>query len=156
IRTGVLMRKTIKVLAWLTGVLIGLPALVIILLVVFANVDWGRSVIERTAAQLSGGQLLLSGVSGHFPDDVRVAHIEVHDAGSPWLAADDITLRWSPSRLSHKALQVELLRVGHMELLRLPTAASPREESSTPFKLPLRIDVDRVEVNRIDVGAPIA
>ena len=98
-------------LAWLTGVLIVVPVIAIALVFVVANMDWGRRLIESTAGQLSRGQVLLTGISGHFPDDLHIAHAEMHDGGTPWLTADDVTLQWSPSALGHEQLDVQLLRV---------------------------------------------
>jgi translocation and assembly module TamB len=150
------MARTIRILAWVTGVLIVLPVALITLVVVVANMDWGRRLLELTTAQLSGGQVVLTGVSGRFPDDLRIAHAEVHDADSLWLSADDVALQWSPSRLASKRLQIQLLRVGRIELRRLPTSSTSREDSSEPFKLPVRVDVAQVEIDELAIGVPLA
>ena len=147
------MPRVVKILAWVTGVLIVVPVVLVALVFVVANADWGRRMIERTAAQLSRGQVVLTGVSGHFPDDLHIAHAEIHDGGTPWLTADDVTLQWSPSALAHEQLQIEFLRAGQVQLLRLPTTS---RESSTSSKLPVRVDLIRLEINRLDIGAPIA
>src|SRR5438045_7644845 len=148
------MSRTLKILAWTIGVLIVLPLLLITLVVTVANVDWGRRLAERMTAQLSGGNLVLTGVSGHFPDDLRIARVEVRDEETPWLNAEDITVQWSPARLTRKMLQVELLHAGRVELLRLPGRSPPREERE--FRLPVRIDIAQLDVDRLDIGAPIA
>lgn len=148
------MPKAIKILAWTIGVLLVLPGVLIALALVVANMDWGRRLIESTTAQLTGGEVVLTGLAGHFPDDVRIARVEVRDDGSPWLVVDDVAVRWSPTRLARKALDVELLEASRVQLLRLPPP-SPRK-SNKPFELPLRIDVARIEVPELDIGAPIA
>jgi len=148
------MPKSAKIVAWTAGVLIVVPVVLIALIFVLANMDWGRRVLERTTAQLSGGQVVLTGVSGHFPDDLRIARAEVRDAASLWLTADDVTLQWSPAELTHKRLQIQLLRATQVQLLRLPS--TEREERPEPFKLPMRVDVAQVDINRLDIGAPIA
>jgi len=66
------MPKSVKIVAWMAGVLVVVPVALIALIFVLANMDWGRRVLERTTAQLSGGQVVLTGVSGHFPDDLRI------------------------------------------------------------------------------------
>jgi len=150
------MARTIRILAWVAGALIVLPVVLITFVLVVANMDWGRRMLELTTAQLSGGRVVLAGMSGRFPDDLRIAHAEVHDAQSLWLSADDVALQWSPSGLASKRLQVQLLRVGRVELLRLPAPSTSREEISEPFKLPVRVDVAQVEINELAIGAPIA
>ena len=150
------MARTIRILLSVTGVLMVLPVVLIMLVVLVANVDWGRRLLERTTAQLSGGQVVLTGVSGRFPDDLRVARVEFRDAQTLWLSADDVALQWSPSRLAGKLLQVQLLRAGRVELLRLPASRPSREETSEPLELPMRVDFTQVEINRLDIGAPLA
>jgi len=148
------MRRTWKILAWTLGGLAVLAVVLVGFLVLAANMDWGRSLVEKAATQFSGGQIRVSGISGHFPDDLRLAHAEVRDAEGPWIIVDDVTLQWSPSRLTRKDLKVELLRAVRVQLLRLPPPSS--ESRKEPVELPGRIDVDRIEVNRMDIGAPIA
>src|SRR5437762_2739135 len=148
------MSRTLKILAWTIGVLIVLPLLLITLVISVANIDWGRRLAEHMTAQFSGGNVVLTGLSGHFPDDVRIARVEVRDDEAPWLNAEDITVQWSPARLTGKVLQVELLHAGHVEVLRLPSRSPPREERE--FRLPARIDIAQVDVERLDIGAPIA
>ena len=148
------MPKSAKIVAWTAGVLIVVPVVLIALIFVLANMDWGRRVLECATAQLSGGQVVLTGVSGHFPDDLRIARAEVRDAASLWLTADDVTLQWSATALAHKRLEVQLLRASQVQLLRLPS--TEREERPEPFNLPMRVDVAQVDINRLDIGAPIA
>ena len=145
--------RAVKILAWMAGVLIVVPVIAIALVFVVANMDWGRRLIESTAGQLSRGQVLLTGISGHFPDDLHIAHAEIHDGGTPWLTADDVTLQWSPSALGLEQLDVQLLRAGQVQLLRLPTTS---RQSPTSSRLPVRVDLAQVEISRLDIGAPIA
>src|SRR5258706_664589 len=148
------MPRGVRIAAWVTGVLIVVPVVVIALVFVVANMDWGRRMIESTTAQLSRGRVVLTGVSGHFPDNPHIAHTEVRDGGTAWLTADDVTLQWSPAALAHEQLQIELLRAGQVQLLRLPTTS--RDEGSTSSSLPVRVDLTRVEIARLDIGATIA
>ena len=150
------MARAPRILLWVTGILVVLPAVLITLVVLVANVDWGRRLLELTATQLSGGQIVMTGVSGRFPDDLRIAHVEIHDAGTPWLSADDVALQWSPSSLARKLLRVQLLRAARVELWRAPAAAPSRAGISEPFELPVQLDLTQVEINRLDIGAPLA
>src|SRR5207248_1303899 len=112
------MTRAIKIASWTISVAVVLLLVVIALVFTVANTDWGRRLAESTTARLSGGQVLLTGVSGRFPDDLHVDRIELRDGDTPWLDAQDITLRWSPARLMHKALQVEVLRARRVLVLR--------------------------------------
>ena len=150
------MSRATRILAWSAGVLIVLPVVLITLVVAVANTDWGLRVLELTTARLSGGQVVLTGMSGRFPDDLRIAHIEVREGETIWLSADDVALQWSPSALAGKLLKVQLLRAGHVELLRLPVRPLAREETSRRLELPMRVDITRVEINRLDIDAQLA
>src|SRR5437764_12754938 len=110
------MPRTLKILAWTIGALLVLPVLFIALVVTVANLDWGRRVAERMTANLTGGKVVVTGLSGHFPADMRIARVEVREDQSPWLNDVDITFQWSPTLLTTQALQVELMQtcpVGH-------------------------------------------
>src|SRR5437762_6839376 len=148
------MSRTLKILAWTIGALVVLPLLLITLVVTVVNIDWGQRLAERMTAQFSGGNVVLTGVSGHFPDDLRIARVEVRDEETPWLNAEDITVQWSPARLTGKVLQVELLHAGRVDLLRLPARSPPPEERES--RLPVRIDIAPLDIDRFDIGAPIA
>ena len=148
------MQKTLKILAWMLGALIGLPLLVAAFFFFAANTDWGRSLAERAVGGLSGGRLAISGIGGHFPDNVNVARLELRDGAETWLIADDVALQWSPSRLVHKHLQIQLARAGRVQLLRQPPSPAKRQSESN--ELPGPIDLERFEVDRLDIGEPIA
>src|SRR5262249_62113727 len=77
--TGVLMRRTVKILAWTLGALIALPLLVVAFLFIAANADWGRRLVEHAIDGFSGGRVAVSGLRGHFPDDLSVARLELRD-----------------------------------------------------------------------------
>ena len=147
------MRRAWKILAWVAGVVVVLPILLVGFLYAAANMDWGRRLLERGTTQALGGQLVVSGLSGHFPDDVRLAHMEVRDGDGPWLIAEDLALTWTPSRLARKDVKIERLSAGKVELLRLPPRS---DKESEPFELHGRIDVDRLDVARLEIGASVA
>jgi translocation and assembly module TamB len=148
------MRATLKILAWTLGALIALPVLVAAFVFAAANTDWGRRLAEHAVAGLSGGRVAISGIRGHFPDDLGVARLELLDRGAAWFIADDVTVQWSPSRLVHKHLQIQLARAGRVQLLRQPPSAPGRQDGSN--ELPGPVDLDRLEVARLDIAEPIA
>ena len=65
-----------------------LPAMLVLLVLIVANTAPGRGFIESEVASLSGGSVVLRGLSGRFPDALRLAHAEVRDAQGAWLTLD--------------------------------------------------------------------
>ena len=85
-------------------------ALLLLAVVLALNTDPGRRLAERLTAQLTGGHVLLTGFGGRFPDDLRLASLQVSDAGGRWLYAEDLSLRWSPATLLRRRVIVQQLR----------------------------------------------
>ncbi len=153
------MRRVLKAVAWILGVLVGLPVVVVGLVFLLLNVDPGRRLAERLAGQLTGGQVQISGLAGRFPDALRLAHAEVRDANGAWLLVDDVALDWSPTRLLSREARVDMLSASRIQLPRLPQRqpTSPSQASnSQPFSLPIRVSVEKLHVDRVEIGAPVA
>ncbi len=153
------MRTVGRIALWLLAVLIGLPILVVAAALVLLNVDPGRRLVERLAKQLTGGQVVIAGLAGRFPDALRLAHAEVHDAQGAWLVLDDVALDWSPTALIHREARVDLLSAGLIQVPRLPVSnapATPAAKSNAPFSLPVRVSVSAIHVARAEIGAPVA
>jgi translocation and assembly module TamB len=146
------MARILKIIAWALGTLIVLPIAVIAVLVLVGNMDSGRRLLEATIARVSGGDVVVAGLSGHFPDDLHVSHAEARDEQGLWMTAENVTLQWSPWRLLHRDVEIHLLRAGRVQLMHLPS----RDNKNEPFKLRGRIDVDRLDLDHVDIGAPIA
>jgi translocation and assembly module TamB len=153
------MRTLLKFLGWVVAVLIGLPLVLILLVFVLLNTGFGRGQVEHLVGQLTGGQVEMSGLSGRFPDALRLAHAEIHDAQGAWLILDGVALNWSPTRLLSREARVDLLVADRIQVTRLPVGApAPATPStgSTPFTLPVRVAVERLQVARAEIGAPVA
>jgi translocation and assembly module TamB len=154
------MRRLVVILGWVVGVLVLLPVFAVIAAVALLNIDPGRHLVERLAGQLTSGQVTISGLSGRFPDALRLAHAEVHDAKGAWLVLDDVALDWSPLALLHRVAEVDVLSAGRLQVLRLPETgahATPSEPaSSEPFSLPVQVSVGAIHVARAEIGAPVA
>ncbi len=154
------MRTLLRIVAWTVGVLVLVPVFAVLAAVLLLNVDPGRRLAERLAGQLTGGQVRIGGLAGRFPDALRLAHAEIHDAQGAWLTLDDVALDWSPLALLHREAQVDLLSAGRVQVLRLPVAspapAKPEPANSAPFTLPVRVSVAALHVHRAEIGAPVA
>lgn len=154
------MRIVLKILGWTLGILIGLPLVLILLVIVLLNTGFGRGQVEHLTGQLTGGQVVIAGLSGRFPDSLRLAHAELRDTQGTWLTLDGVALNWSPTRLLAREALVDLLLADRIQVLRLPVAApkpaTPAPADDTPFSLPVRVSVETLRVARAEIGAPIA
>src|SRR5207244_8365486 len=119
--------RALKILAWASGALVVLPIVLISLVIGVANMDWGRRLIEQATARGSGGQLVVAGLSGRFPDDLHLTHAEVRDADAVWMGVDDLTRQWSPARLPHRGRHIGPFRAARAHPLRPPPPSAPRQ-----------------------------
>ncbi len=149
-----------KLLAWIVGAAIAVPVALVLAVLVFANIPAGQRLIAREIGPLSAGLARVSGLSGRFPDALRVAHVTLHDPGGDWLTINDIRLDWSPLRLISRLAQIDDLTVGEIHVLRLPQSAPApapaKPASSTPFGLPVRVAVERLRVEKLAIDPPVA
>jgi autotransporter translocation and assembly factor TamB len=77
-----------RLLAWIGGGLLGLVA------VLFVALQTGPG--QRAAASIaSSDDLKISGLSGFFPTDLRVAEVKLVDRDGAWLTVDDARRRWA-------------------------------------------------------------
>ena len=112
-------------LRWVFAGLSGILLLLVFLvggLFVAANTDAGRAFMAREITTLTGGQVRISGISGHFPDDLNIARIELTDPKGIWLGIDELALAWSPRQLMHKELSVQNLSASRIDVQRLPAS----------------------------------
>ncbi len=150
------MRRAIRWVGWVFAALVGLPLLVAMLVLVAANTQAGREWVERMVPMLTAGETALAGFSGRFPDQLRLARLELRDAGGLWLAADDLALDWSPLRLWSGMAEIDRLQARRIVLERLPAHSAGEEKSKAPFSLPIAIVLHRLRVAQMDVAAPVA
>ncbi len=153
------MRTVLRVVVWVLGVLVLVPVFAVLAAILLLNIDPGRRLVERLAGQLTGGQVVIAGLGGRFPDALRLAHAEVHDAQGAWLLLDTVALDWSPLALLHKEARVDLLTAARVRVPRLPVsqpAPAGQPASSQPFSLPVRVSVQAIRIARAEIGAPVA
>ena len=153
------MRRVLRIAGWLVGIVVLVPVFVVLAAVLLLNIDFGRNQVVRLASQLTGGQVVIAGLAGRFPDRLRLAHAEVRDAAGAWLLLDDVVLDWSPAALLHGEALIDTLTAARMQLPRLPVpSAEPATPAaaSKPFSLPVRVSVEALHIARAEIGAPVA
>jgi translocation and assembly module TamB len=148
------MRRLLKFLAWSIAVLVAIPILLTGAVLLGANTNPGRRLIETLVPLVSDGTVKLVGLRGRFPEALQVRRISVADAGGVWLTVNEAALDWSPWRLLEGEVAVARLEAQSVSVDRLPAATSGGGGSSS--LPPLRGVVSRLHIARLDVGAAVA
>ncbi len=149
------MRRAWHIAAW---TLLGLLLVVVVLggaLTAVANTNSGRFALERAIARLSHGKVLLQGLSGRFPDRLRLQALTLSDPHGPWLQAGGLVLDWSPLQLLERRAHVERLQAASVLIARRP-AYAPHRGGGRGVHLPVTVQIDQLEVPRLTLGAPLA
>jgi translocation and assembly module TamB len=140
------------------GIAVLMPVVLVLVLLVVANTGAGQRLIVAQAARLSGGVVTLAGLSGRFPDALRLERLEVRDARGVWLDAQGVRLDWSPLALLGRSARVDVLAATHIGVARFPAAApGPKAAGGGGgFSLPVQVDVRSLDVGRLDLGPAVA
>lgn len=154
------MRRALKILAWIVAVLIAIPVVAVAAVLVFVNIGPGQRLIEAEAPKLTGGMVVIQGLSGRIPDQLRVAHLEVRDAKGAWVSLDNVALDWSPLKLLGRQAVITNLSADSIDVPRLAESSasttSSDSSSSGSFDLPVQVRLDRLHVGKLSLGAPVA
>jgi translocation and assembly module TamB len=152
------MRRLAKIAIAGAGLLVGLPLLGLVLVVAGANTGTGRHWIEGAVSRFTDGKVTIDGLSGRFPDRLRIGRITVGDTSGTWLTIEQARLDWSPVQLVGGEVNIATLSAAHMVVARLPesSASKPGGSTSTNQNLPVSISVDAFGIDRLDLAAPVA
>jgi translocation and assembly module TamB len=149
------LRRLLKWIAGIVLVLLAIPVLAVGVLLIAANTDPGRRLIERTTENLTDGMVRIEGLTGRFPDALKASRIVVSDAKGPYVTVSGVSLDWSPSRLLARTAQVDAAQADRVEFDRLPESSSSTS-SSTSFELPVTVDVRHLHIDQAVIGASVA
>jgi translocation and assembly module TamB len=150
------MRRLLKFLAWTIGSLIALMFVLTGVILLVANVNPGRRLIETLAPRLTGGMVRLDGLRGRFPDALRIRRLTVADAGGVWLTVNAAALDWSPWRLIEGEVAVDRLEAREVVVDRLPAASADEGESGGTDLSALHGVLSRLHVARVSIGPAVA
>lgn len=118
----------------------------------------GRAMLASIASDLASGEgrtVEISGIGGIWSGPLSVESVIVEDSEGPWLKLREISTDLSYLQLISKKVSADTLRVGRIEVARRPVAAAD-DGSSTTFQLPVDIDIARIELPEIALGADLA
>ncbi len=151
-RTSLLMRRAAKWIGWTLSTLVGLPILLILVVLIGANTGAGRHAIERLTPKLTGDTVRLAGISGRFPDGLRIARVALRDPQGDYATIEDFALDWSPSQLLHRQIVVDRLAAARVDVARQPAGSS----SGGSYSLPAPVVLRELRIDRVDIAAPVA
>jgi translocation and assembly module TamB len=118
----------------------------------------GLGMLASIASKLASGEdrtVRVSGIGGIWSGPLSVETVIVEDGDGPWLALRGISTDLSYLDLVSKKVSADNLRVGRIEVARRPLAA-PDDGSSGGFQLPVDIDIGRIDLPEIALGAELA
>src|SRR6185503_8300343 len=129
------MPRALKISAWVVGSLLALVALLVIAVLILGNTESGRALVVRMTSRLTDGHVQLTGIHGSFPAALDLDKLQLSDDRGVWLVAERISLRWSPSALLTRHVEVDTLHVGRLHIERAPVS-KPDNKPSSEFSLP--------------------
>jgi translocation and assembly module TamB len=152
-----MLSRPAKISLWIGAGLLMVLALLVGTVFIVPNTDSGRAFIVREAAQLTNGQVRLNGIHGSFPAALDLDRLELRDTQGLWLWADHISLRWSPSALLDRHIDVDSLRIAllHVERSPVPDKEKKPSSSSSSSSIP-HTELRDLTVDTLELGESLA
>ncbi|HTT04383.1 MAG TPA: translocation/assembly module TamB domain-containing protein [Steroidobacteraceae bacterium] len=153
------LSRLLRALAWVCGGALALVLLVGAALMLIGNTRAGQRLLAHATASLTGGQVQMQGISGRFPDNLRVEQLLLSDPQGPWLRASSVHLDWSPLGLLQDRIRIRVVDADTAAVLRRPaygrgSPTAPRRGGG--FSLPLALQIDQLRLPRLMLGANLA
>jgi translocation and assembly module TamB len=149
------MRRLLVTILSLLAILIIVPILAVIAVDIALNTAQGRNFAVKEINHFAGPQIHVSGLSGHFPADLKLEHAELSDASGVYLTADDLELRWRPRQLLARTIAVTSLTAADISILRRPAPAKSSSSGNAALP-PFRLDLDRLTIAALHVSPALA
>jgi translocation and assembly module TamB len=146
------MRWLLRVGLFVLAVVVLMPVVILVGL----NTGAGRNFAAREINHFGAGQIEISGLGGHFPADLKIAHLAVADAKGVWLSGDDVQLRWKPWGLVSRDVNITALTAADIAVTRAPVAGSSSGKSSSGGLPNFKLDADKISIGALQLGASLA
>ena len=124
-----------------TAAILGGLVLVVFLLL---RTGPGHGVIAWAIEELSGGDVVVSGLYGALPGEVHADSVELRDERGLWLKLENVDLDWRPFALLGDHIDVASASAGRVVIMRKPEPSGDDEPSD------LHIDVAQFRIARIE------
>ncbi|CAI3933449.1 translocation/assembly module TamB domain-containing protein [Commensalibacter papalotli (ex Botero et al. 2024)] len=148
------------VLGWLFGSLVGLVVVAIACLIIFANTQKGQHYLAKQIGELTGHSVEVSGLSGSFPNHLRVDTIELKDPKiGVWLSLKQTELDWSLLALLRKEIHVDRLYAKEVNVYNLPSSSEPasaKDSSSSTSDIVVSANINDIQIDKLFVADKVA
>jgi translocation and assembly module TamB len=141
---------------WLLGVVVVVPGIVVAAAFITLNTGAGRAFAVREINKYAGPDIHVSGLAGHFPADIKLAHVTVADRDGIWLTGDNLELRWTPAQLRDRKIHVTALTAQKISVARAPVAGQAQSQGNGFTPPEFRLDVDMISIAALDLGPALA
>ncbi|RIJ14027.1 hypothetical protein D1227_08985 [Henriciella mobilis] len=154
-------RKRRPILKWsliALGALLGLVLAFLLALRFAAQSEFGRQFVEKRieAADPSGQDIELEGLSGDLLGTFRIRRLSVSDDEGVWLVAENVLADWKPLALRKRALLVETLEADLIHVQRRPHIVSSGSSSDGGGSMPLRAgELDKLRIGELRTEAGV-
>jgi translocation and assembly module TamB len=120
------------------------------------NTETGRDFAVKEINHFGAGQITVSDLGGHFPEDIKLGTVSVMDTKGVWLTGSNLELRWRPLDLLRRNLHIPALTAENITASRAPVAAPSNAKSGAPKIPDFHLNLDHFAVQTLDVGAALA
>lgn len=152
--------RLLWVICWLIGGLFGLLFAAVAGLMIFVNTQKGQDYLAKQVGELTGHTVEVKGLSGSFPNHLRVATIELKDPKiGVWLSLKQTELDWSLFALLHKEIHVDRLYAKEINVYNLPPSTDPEPaESSSDSGLDMVVaaNINDMQIDKLFVADKVA
>ncbi|RKE80177.1 translocation/assembly module TamB domain-containing protein [Rhizobium sp. AG855] len=148
---------TIKLLGALTAAAL---TIVIVAVLVAGFSRSGSSFLFARIAELASTentQIEVTGASPLFSNPLTIEQVTLADTRGTYATIGGLSLDWTPSDLFRKRFSAELISAANVDVTRAPEpTAEEKPASDEPFQLPIDIDVRKVDLPSVQLGAALA
>lgn len=152
--------RILWVLGWLFGGIIGLVVAAVAGLMIFVNTQKGQDYLAKQIGSLTDHTVEVSGLSGSFPNHLRVAKIELKDPkNGVWLSLTQTELDWSLLALLTKEIHVDRLYAKEINVYDLPSSSEEETPDSSSSSLPdilVAANINDIQVDKLFVSHKVA
>ena len=115
----------------------------------------GRGWATAEVNRLAGPRVHITGLAGHFPDDLKLASLTLSDTQGVWLSAADVELRWHALALLQHEADVTRLSAAALTVTRQPVPAASRGNGGISLAH-WRLKLAALDIARLQLGAALA
>jgi translocation and assembly module TamB len=150
-----MISRPLRIALWIGAGLLGVLVLLLGTVLIVPNTEGGRAYIVRKLSEVTDGKVRLVGIHGSFPAALDLDRLELRDSQGLWLWADHISLRWSPSALLARHVNVDSLRMALLHVDRAPVPDKEEKPSSASASIP-ETDLKDLSVGALELGKALA